>query len=129
MQTLDSIKQIVSEVSFNEWKFRIGQYGDGTPYVQILFMDKDRISGIEELQRCRKWILSFHMTNSEVVRTCHKAVQAAMLHEVDEAFKYKGSRIFNPHIDLDDLANAIKSKDVKISLRDESTYQTQTGIK
>lgn len=128
MQTLDSINKIINEISFNDWKFHVSKYGDGTPYVQILFMDKDRISGIEELQRCRKWILSFHMTNSEVVRTCHKAVQAAMLHEVDEAFKYKGARIFNPHVDLDDLASAIKDKIVKISLRDESTYPNKTSL-
>lgn len=126
MQTLDSIKEIVSNVSLNDWKFHLGQYGDGTPYVQVLFLDKDRITGTEELQRCRKWILSYHMTTSEVVRTAHKAAQGAVLHEVDEAFKYKGARIFNPHVDLDTLADAIKDKVVSISLRDESTYPNKT---
>ncbi len=122
MLTLERIKFIVSQITFNDWMFVVGTYQEGTPYIQILFKDKDRISGVEEIQRCRKWILSFHMVDSEVIRTAYKAVEAAMLHEVQEAFKYKNARIFNPHLDLEELADAINAKVVSVSLRDETTY-------
>lgn len=121
-QTLETIKSIINNVSFNDWTFRVGTNTDDSPYLQVLFIDKDRITGAEEIQRCRKWQLSYHMVNSEVVRTAFKAVEAAMLHEVQEAFKYKGARVYNPHVDLDSLADALNTKTVAISLRDESNY-------
>jgi hypothetical protein len=122
MQTLASIRALVQECKFNDWTFRVDEYADGTPYVQVLFMDKDRISGKEELQRCRKWVLSLHSTNSEIIRAVFKAVEGAMIHEVQEAFKFRGARIYNPHLDLEELADAINAKAVGVSLRDESAY-------
>ena len=121
-QTIESITSIVENCEFNDWMFRVGVSNDNTPYLQVLFKDKDRITGVEEIQRCRKWQLSYHMVNSEVVRTAYKAVEAAMLHEVQEAFKYRGARIFNPHVDLDALAESMRSGEVGVSLRDESNY-------
>lgn len=121
MQTIESIKEVVSNISFNDWMFRVGTSGD-TPFLQVIFKDKDRITGVEEIQRCRKWQLSYHMVNSEIVRTAFKAVEQAMLHEVQEAFKYKGARVMNPHIDMDALASVINNHQVGVSLRDEHDY-------
>lgn len=122
MQTIESIKAVIADCQYNDWMFRVDTNEGGTPYVQVLFKDKDRISGKEEIQRCRKWMLSYHMGNSEVVRTVFQAIQGAVAHEVNEAFKYKGARIFNPHMDYDELAQVITAKIVGIELRDESTY-------
>ncbi len=118
MQTIENIERIVSEISFKDWTIKIGQYECKTPYLQVLFYDNDRITGGPELQRCRKWILSYHMVDSEVVRTAFKAIEAAMLHEVQEEFKYRGVRVYNPHLDLDELVDSIKSKEVGISIRE-----------
>lgn len=49
----------------------------------------------------RKWYLSPHMTDSEIVQTAFKAVVTAVEHEVREAFKYKGVAVCDPHLDLD----------------------------
>lgn len=118
MQTIENIEKLISNVSFKDWTIKVGQYECKTPYIQVLFYDSDRITGEKELQRCRKWILSYHMVDSEVVRTAFKAIEAAMLHEVQEEFKYKGVRIYNPHLDLDELVDSIKKKEVKISIRE-----------
>lgn len=115
MQTLHSVTEIVSKISFKDWKFLVKD--DGRIFIQILFEDIDRISGEVTLQRCRKWYLSPHMVNSEIVRTAFKAVMAAMEHEVEEEFKYKGARIFNPHMDLDNLVDFAKKKE-NISVRE-----------
>lgn len=122
MLTLEEIKNLVNECQFNDWMFRVDTYADGTPYLQVLFKDKDRITGIEEIQRCRKWVLSLHSTNSEIVRAAFKAVEAAALHEVQEAFKFRGARIYNPHMDLEELADCINSHAISVSLRDETAY-------
>ena len=118
MQTIENIERIVSEISFKDWTIKIGQYECKTPYLQVLFYDNDRITGEPELQRCRKWILSYHMVDSEVVRTAFKAIEAAMLHEVQEEFKYRGVRVYNPHLDLDELVDSIKNKEIGISIRE-----------
>ena len=113
------IKNIISNVSYNGWTFRVGE-SHGVPFLQVLFMDTDRITGKAELQRCRKWLLSFHMVPSEVVRTAFKAVEAAVLHETQEAFKYKGCRVYNPHFDIDALVEFTHGK--HLSIRDEANY-------
>jgi len=52
----------------------------------------------------RKWMLSLYMTDTEVVMTAFKAYMAAVEHEAREGFKYDGLTIFDPHINVEDLA-------------------------
>jgi hypothetical protein len=117
MQTLETIREIVSHIKFKDWKFRIDEK-NGVPFMQIIFEGKCNITGVVETQYSRKWMLSYHMVNSEVVRTAYKAAEAAMLHEVEEAFTYKGARIYNPHMDLDEMVEFAKDKN-HISYRDK----------
>lgn len=64
----------------------------------------------------RKWYLSPHMTDSEVVQTAFAAVMAAMEHEVREKFRFGNASPFNPHFHVDDLAHldtVIQSRDIR----------------
>ena len=45
-----------------------------------------------------------HMCANEVVRTAYKAVEAAIKHELDEHFTFKGTAIFHPHMNYDLVA-------------------------
>jgi hypothetical protein len=58
----------------------------------------------------RKWAISQHMTETEVVKTALKAVLAAQEHETLEKFKYKDVSIFDPHISVKDLLELRKQK-------------------
>lgn len=51
----------------------------------------------------RKWMVSPHMTDGEIVQTLFKACETAMEHELREGFKYKGQPIFDPHYDIEKL--------------------------
>lgn len=51
----------------------------------------------------RKWLLSEHMTDGEVVQTAFLAVKVAMEHELRETFLFKGQPILDPHYNLDHL--------------------------
>lgn len=51
----------------------------------------------------RKWYISPHMTDGEIVQTVFKALMTAVEHETREQFLFKGVAIFDPHIDLDKL--------------------------
>lgn len=70
----------------------------------------------EGYQQGRKWLVEPDMTDSEIVLTALKAVLTFAEHEAREAFRYKGSKIFQPHLDLDDLAEFARKKE-NLSLR------------
>lgn len=112
-QVLDILDQVDYVGADGErWGFKIGVdyvvQGVGMPgtdrkslWLQPVFVD----SISEEPQSGRKWRLSEHMTKSEVVLTAWKAVLTAEEHEARERFRYRGARIFGPHIDVDVLAD------------------------
>ena len=47
--------------------------------------------------RGRKWFLSKHMTDDEIIKTIWLAFEIAVRHELMEGFKVNGFRVFNPH--------------------------------
>lgn len=129
MLTLNEIGQIISQIEYKDWQFVIGtenSFETQDLYLQIQFYAPDSATKIfdaclqipdknlfndeslleNKLQTCRKWRLSPHMTETEIVRTAWKAVLAAEEHEAGEAFKYMGYSPFNPHISIENLSRA-----------------------
>lgn len=94
------IERIVAQVQYKDWQFNVKYDGGVRPYVQLTFNAKCSVSGVFEKQHGRKWLLSHHMTESEVVQTCMKAVLAAVEHEAREEFMWAGQPIFRPHLDV-----------------------------
>lgn len=52
----------------------------------------------------RWWRLSPHMTDSEIVATCFKAVLTALEHEARESFRFKGQPVYDSHLSVHQLA-------------------------
>lgn len=96
--SLDKIKSVIDRIRYKDWQFRVDRNMHNTPYLQLIFFADG------EEQRCRKWLLSYHMGTDEIVRTAWKAVLAAEEHEAAEKFLYRDQIIFNPHFDPDALA-------------------------
>jgi hypothetical protein len=61
----------------------------------------------------RKWMLSAHMTDGEVVQTVMAAVLAWYEHEAREAFKFRGKQIFSPHLSLQALCERAEQIEVR----------------
>jgi len=124
MQTLESIKRLISAVKFNDWKFNIKE-NKGVPYLQITFMAKGSFTDDEtlELQKCRKWMLSYYMCEEEVVSTAYKAMLAAVEHEAREQFFWEGQAIYRPHYDIRTLHKI--SSENKVDKRDETNYKQE----
>lgn len=101
--------KIIQDCEFNKdnwhWKYNTKA---GQPYFQILIEELDVDTGLMKLWHCRKWWLSPYMTESEIVQTVFLAVKVAMLHEVHEGFTYKRERVFDPHFDVNQLAELHK---------------------
>lgn len=83
-------------IQYKDWKFIVA-YHSGSIYLQV------ELDG----WRGRKWLLSKHMTKSEIIQTAFKAVLTAEEHECREAFTYRGTAIFGPHFDVDALVSLI----------------------
>lgn len=67
------------------WEFVYRLNGE-RPYLQIKATTIDVDTGLPAEWTGRKWFLSFHMTETEVVSTAFKALMAAQEHEMREWF-------------------------------------------
>jgi stalled ribosome rescue protein Dom34 len=106
MQTKKSINGILMNIQYKDWMFIVDERDDCFT-LQIQFDEECIVTGEVERQYCRKWFLSKHMTNNEIVRTAFMAVEKAEFHELCEKFRYMGQLINNPHIDLIKVASGV----------------------
>jgi hypothetical protein len=111
MHTFEEIQEVVAAISYKPgWSFRVEQIDqNGHFFVQVCVDEsadvaRDAQTGEVAAWRGGKWLISQHMTRNEIVRTVHKAVIGAEMHELDEYFRYRGRAIYNPHLDPDQMA-------------------------
>lgn len=118
--------EILRDIRYKDWELRSNVHPNAlidparplpSPWIQWRFMAPDNITGTPELQSCRKWLLSWHMTPSEVVRTAYMAAQQAEAHECAENFLYNGAMLYNPHTDLRELAYCLNTGVIGDDLR------------
>lgn len=110
MKSIEEIEGIISKVEYPNFKYNVflDKYDDDDrdghrPILQISCVDTCSVSGEEYRWKGRKWFLSPHMTQSEIVQTAFLATHVAMEHELRERFKYRGQPIFRPHYSVDAL--------------------------
>ena len=94
---------LLQRVEFQSYAFSVSE-GHGGVYLKADYDEPDTYTGVVERQHTRKWLLSPHMTDSEIVQTAFKLCLTSMEHRARESFTYKGARIFGPHFDVEDLA-------------------------
>lgn len=80
--------------------------GVGRLYLVVSYWAECTDTGNNTFWRGRKWYLSEHMTLDEVVKTAYAACKAAVEHEVMEAFRIGGRKVFNPHAPYEHLMTA-----------------------
>jgi hypothetical protein len=97
-----SMRAIVDSCRFEGYAFEVNA-GHGGIHLQATYLDADIVTGEPAVQHTRKWLLSPHMTRSEIVQTCFKLVMTSMEHRAREGFTYRGKRVFGPHFDVEAL--------------------------
>lgn len=102
MKSVHDFWKILDAVRFPGYQFDLVHLGSHYA-LQIICDGTCNITGADLSWRSRKWLLSQHMTDGEVVQTAFKAVMTTMEHEARENFKYKGHAVFDPHYDIDKL--------------------------
>lgn len=103
----DHVSDIVTRITYKDWRFVLCTIDQFTLYLQVQFTDDGH------LHKGRKWVLSQHMTDSEVVQTALLAVLVAEEHEAREHFEYMGQAIYGPHKSADDMARHPAKLDVR----------------
>lgn len=126
MNTIEHIKTITNQINIrlfdlpfdirveydNKYSREMLKYTSGRIFIQIQY--KTRCTKTRKLQQWsgRKWYLSSHMTEDEIIKTCYSAFKTAVEHEVMEGFKVNNIILFNPHINYKELLK-ISNKEIK----------------
>ncbi len=116
MITADQLSNIFSNLSYKpNWRFIQGYIGGaGSWYMQVEFTVPGEYGFTPDtVWRGRKWLLSQHMTEGEVVQTALMACLAAEEHEAREAFRYKGKALFGPHLSVGRLLEMADEVEVR----------------
>lgn len=113
---MNRFNDILQHVRYKDWVLKVDNGGGDRWYLQWNFGAFDAKTGKIANQAGRKWWLSEHMTDSEIVQTAFKAAVTAEEHECREQFKFRGMAIFNPHIDIYFLLSACIYTDARKAL-------------
>lgn len=106
----DRADRLINHITYKHGYTITFGYAGSSVYIRV----RATLDG--EVQKGRKWLIEDEMTDTEIVLTILKAILTFEEHEAREAFRYKGARIFGPHLDLDQLREFARKKD-NLSLR------------
>lgn len=109
MNTTQTMRDWLKDVKYLDYTFFI-ECSHGEPYLQAVFDEPDIVTGVKEEQHTQKWKLSIHMTKSELIQTAFKCALTSAEHRCREHFRYKGSAVYSPHYDVDELEALCKRK-------------------
>lgn len=104
---LDIARELLSQIELADhptWWYVVRNFDGsafyGQPfYLQLRMIEEDHDNPGVEVGG-RKWALSSHMTESEVVQTALRAYLDAVEHEARESFRYRDRALFGPHISV-----------------------------
>ena len=86
---------------------------DGRYYFQIECLRRDTFTGEMGLGYGGKAYLSEHATDSELIQTAFGLYKSFWEHESRETFKWRGRRVFGPHISTDALWDVAEKTDAR----------------
>lgn len=98
------IREVLARVNYPGFSFELRFSECDDMYLQIVCDEGTcNVTGEPLGWKGRKWRLSPHMTDGEVVQTAFMAVMAANEHETRERFTYRGVSVFDPHYNIEKL--------------------------
>jgi hypothetical protein len=111
--TLEELNQMISDIETeyqgNPFLIFTGEH-EGRLWVQVGTKRPDTYTGEIETGKGGKAYVSEFATDDEIVKKIFGLCMSYVEHETREGFKWKGRRIFNPHLDLNALWSvALKS--------------------
>lgn len=74
-------------------------------FIQIIYYTSDINANKIKRWHGRKFYLSEHMTDDEIIKTIYLAYEQVIKHEAMEGFKVDDKILFNPHTNFEALLN------------------------
>jgi len=105
--SFEQLNAILEKIRYKNWKL-IAQIYTDCYVIKWVFLEKNVTDSYDNNlyeQHCRKWFISKHSTESEVIRSAYLAAIQAEMHECAEQFQFDNVRLFDPHTSYIDLAN------------------------
>ena len=93
---------LAAGIRFRDWTITVLERGLDL-FLRASFTAPCNVTGTATMQHSRKWLLSVHMTDGEVIQTAFKCILTAMEHEIREEFTWQGQPIFGPHFSISAL--------------------------
>ena len=103
LKCLDKEFNILIKYDDKYTEIRGGMSYNGRVYIQLEYNSSCNKDTDQDYWKGRKWYLSEHMTDDEIIKTCYAAFEACVKHEIMEGFKVDGKMLFNPHINFEEL--------------------------
>lgn len=115
--TLEQIGEIIQNTHYKGWQFEITELNDQQSILvkPVFRSNNHNEKGYMEQVEGRNWYLNCDMSESEIVKTLWLAVKTAEEHEMRKSFTYRGYRIFDPMININDLEEVAPTKKRKSS--------------
>lgn len=110
----NKLREILADITMEntaldfKWTFRYESLLDKGWLVWVEFERPDTFSNQIGIGAYRKEFVSVDTKLSGVVKTCWLLIELTIRHELMEAFKWRGKRIFNPHNTVSQLASLQK---------------------
>lgn len=99
--TRQQVRAIVDRIKFKDRTFLLLDKGDGF-LLQMEYFEPDveKPGSPPVSQKTRKYYLSPHSTESEIVETAWLCVQRSQWHVASEYFTYDGRRVYSQHFSV-----------------------------
>ena len=108
---------VADRIRYKNWVLNLALDGERA-YYQWAFEAPDPTVPGHPVKRwtSRKWFLSIHMGEGELVQTAFMAALTAEEHEARESFFYEQDRPFQPHVDFNAMRLASRTIEVRKEL-------------
>lgn len=116
MNKLEELQTILAEIDaeYQGKKFMIfsGDH-EGRLWIQVGTERPDTYTQTMEIGKGGKAYVSEHATHDEVVKKVFGLIMAYVEHETREGFKWRGRRVFNPHVTIEALWSVAKKSNYR----------------
>lgn len=117
--SIESFRRLAAAIAYPGMRFEVGMDGWQSPpsdrpsfYLRVAALEGTcNVTGKGLSWNGRKWRLSEHMTDGEVVATAFKALITALEHEARELFTFQGAAVYDSHVDIYKLVALRKAPD------------------
>lgn len=100
MSELLRVIDIVAECQFPGYRFEVCQLAENVTALRVAYEEADVMSGVNETQQGRWWIVNAGWEPGQIVQTCLKALLTSLEHRAREHFTWRGRAVLQPHFPL-----------------------------